>query len=285
MFNFIRKLNNNPVFIKDWIINGRDRKIAGGRGAEISMLTYFFLSIITIAGIAGLINPGIFGPTAQNFWFSLIVFLLGISMTYQVAGISFLSFTREKTAKTYPQLLSTALSPSEILQGKIWAAVYPPMREFTFFYPWFFTAGILNHVKWYYLILVYFSTFVSAIIVAVLGIYCSFVASGTNKAGRKMSLKVRLSIGVFMGLVFLAFVAPKILPNIVVRNVSFLVLMGLALAVIPSNLWFFPFACFPGSKVMANIIMGLPFVFSIYISLGFSSYYVSLRILREVPQV
>ena len=207
MWNRIKQLNQNPVYLREVILAGRNKK-----GNKVSVrftdwILYFFIITgpVSAAFIYSLCDNGINGPLMSLpedlhgvFAFSLLV----QGLFFALRGFDSTSlFTREKENKTYESLVSTALKPEEIVMGKFWFTFSPLAKLLTVFQPLVFIIGIMIKVKLFPVLLCYLFSLVLMALSCILGLYNS-ATSATFKEASKRNTFVFLFLTV---LIFLSF--------------------------------------------------------------------------------
>lgn len=182
MMNLWKKLNENPVYIREKLLFSKEK-------ARKKFVSAFFihLAILILPALSGYLY-GIFdkGLPVDNlkilFSFSMVFSIL----FYLVVGFSSCSlFARERERRTYDDLISTAMSPEEIVLGKFWSSFYPAALEMTTYFPIYLIMGLLLKMSLLPLFLIYVFVLVVIALTSLTGLYFSINAQTADEAGVK----------------------------------------------------------------------------------------------------
>lgn len=184
MMNLWQKLNENPVYIREKILFEREKK----RKKFVSPF-FIHLAILILPALSGYLY-GIFdkGLPVDNlktlFSFSMVFSIL----FYLFVGFGSCSlFAGERERRTYDDLISTAMSPEEIVLGKFWFSFYPAALEMTTYFPIYLIMGLLLKMSLLPLFLIYVFVLVAIALTSLTGLYFSINAQTANEAGVRCS--------------------------------------------------------------------------------------------------
>ncbi len=184
MINLWKKLNENPVYIREKLLFGREK-------ARKKFVSPFFihLAILILPALSGYFY-GIFdkGLPTDNLK-TLFSFSMDFSILfYLLVGFGSCSlFARERERRTYDDLISTAMSPEEIVLGKFWFSFYPAAQEMTTYFPIYLIMGLLLKMSLLPLFLIYVFVLVIIALTSLTGLYFSINARTANEAGVRCS--------------------------------------------------------------------------------------------------
>lgn len=191
MLSKLRSIFSNPIFIKDYNINKRRRK-----GKEIH-ISSFFLLVISLSlpfFLLGLLIrfSGVgwehFCANYSSIGLLVIAILQFIYFAYKSISCSFSLFSIEREHRTLDGLISTLLTPDDIILGKFMVAFFPLFLELTGFLPLLMSLGFLFCLSQLKILLIYFMTLLFIHFFTVLGLYCSLSTLNTQRANSKAVL-------------------------------------------------------------------------------------------------
>ena len=247
MIKFIKQLNNNPVFIKEMMaherVNSRKKfRLPSWVGYfAILLLPLVFTSLMFIGRSRLSIND-------MKSTFMVVIVLQTLYFTYRGASHAWSLIAKERELKTLGNLLSTALSPKEIVLGKFWAAFYPLAKELTLLLPVFVGMGILLGVGIFPLLLVYIINLIYIAFFGMVGLYFSGRSKTVIQARNN---SIRVIAGLIVGTFLLATLITVVVFSIFGGFRSSQQLFGMILF-IPSMILY---ALNPISSVWALIVM------------------------------
>ena len=189
MLDFWRKLNENPVYIREMLFFGRKQR----KNYEVTAygVMYLVLMLVPISSLLifnhfnffSLCNSplkpedfrGIFA--GMLFLQCVCFFLLGLN--------SHNLFTREREAKTFDNLISTVIRSEDTVMGKFWAVFRLPATILTIYLPVIMFIGLMVKISIPGLILFYLFSMVLCALSSMLGLYFSITSHNTKEAGKK----------------------------------------------------------------------------------------------------
>lgn len=177
MMDFWRKLNENPVYLREKLLFGREQ--ARKKFVSPIGLHLVFLILPTLSGCfyrlfeREITMDNLKTVFALSIFFSIIFYLFT-----GFTGCSL--FAREKERRTYNDLISTAMSPEEIVLGKFWFSFYPAAREMTLYLPIYLIMGFLLKMSLLPLFLIYVLVLIIIALTSLAGLYFS-INSKTEK--------------------------------------------------------------------------------------------------------
>jgi hypothetical protein len=234
MLNFISQISKNPLYIKDRIIQERInsrrrfRYLPPGVGYfSILLVPMIIVFLIMYADhhsleIEVLKGSFIFSCYLQIFYFC-----------YRSISNSFSLIVGEKEQRTFDSIISTTLSPREILLGKFWIAFYPLAYELTLLFPLFLLTGLFTGIQFFKLITVYLFTMGLIVFTVITGLWSSARATNSQHAHSWASgIMGGIIVGTFIMSIILSLIGSFPVPyNSVNRDIMFF-----------SPLFFNPFA-------------------------------------------
>ena len=174
--SFIRKLNENPVFVKDRYVEERPVK---RRDAVV-----FFRMFIRFLGIGFIIILFLCNQSNLLSFISSLITGIGTYCFVVVFLRSKDSFTKEKRQKTFDQLTSTMMTPKEIVLGKLWYAIEKPLSIVTMlFIPLLLVSTVISNV-FPGLFCSYIFILSIMMLSSFLGLYISAIAENTYQRKR-----------------------------------------------------------------------------------------------------
>lgn len=168
------KIKLNPIIKKELKIAARSKKMGWELIAYESVLVFIFIGIVSEFRMFPVFND-------RNFYSKLIVPLIEIvqigmtALAIPIMTASSISGERER--QTFDIMLTTCLSPMEIVFGKVFSAVVKVMLYVTAGIPIMALAFVLGKLSWWMLLLFLVVIFVFATFVGSLGVFCSSVSS------------------------------------------------------------------------------------------------------------
>jgi len=182
----VKELLENPIFLKDFKIRKRkeDRKkirIPGYMG-YLAVLTLPLVVIGTIFIVSS-------GTATHDWWrqfsqitMAITIFLQLFYFIFKSISNSFSLFSSEKELRTYGGLISSMLSPADILHGKFMVAFYPLFLEITGFFPLFMGIGLLFKLSIGKIFAIYIINVIVIFFFTLLGLYCSMTSNSSSKS-------------------------------------------------------------------------------------------------------
>jgi hypothetical protein len=153
---------------------------------------------------------------------AITMFLQLFYFVFKSITASFTLFSSEKELRTYGTLLSSLMSPGEILKGKFLVAFYPLFMELTGFFPVFFGLGLLLNLKLYQIFGAYFLNLIVILFFTLLGLYCSLTSNNSAKAhSRSAFIAGFLLVGTLLLDGLISSVAHNFIPFTVFINPGF----------------------------------------------------------------
>lgn len=235
MIGLIRSFNQNPIYIKDQQIKRRlisRKKLA--IPPWIGYITILLLPLIIYALF--IIKDHAFRIEDMRNIFIATCFIQVMYFCYRGVSHSYNLITREKEMRTYGNLISTMMSPREIVKGKFWMSFYPLAKELTIFFPLFFFIGFVLKVSVQSLIMIYLFCLVHIGFLSIVGLFFSarnrdsmsarssaigtlaFMVFGTYLIGTMFTLALgfigRGFTNTGMGIGFILMIIPNIILNI-----------------------------------------------------------------------
>jgi len=195
LLGFLSSFGNNPVYIKE--VN-QEKNISKRKIVRLpDWLGHIF--ILGLPFVMKSVSGGGFLPSSvyDREVFGWAVFPLILYLFYKGVNRSSHLITDEKEKKTIDSLISTYMTPQEIIKGKFWWAFYPLMMEIVLFAPLFIVAGLIFYVNTINLIMIFILNILVAGGGCMLGIYSSATSSDAKAARAKAS-----NIFIFVVLVY-----------------------------------------------------------------------------------
>ncbi|MCD4783253.1 MAG: hypothetical protein K8T10_05395 [Candidatus Eremiobacteraeota bacterium] len=172
MIGLIKSFNQNPIYIKDQQIQ---KRLTSRNKLSIppwlGYLTILLLPLIMYS-LFSIKHPS-FDVKDMRSIFIVTCFLQVIYFCYRGVSHSYNLITHEKEMKTYGNLISTMMSPREIVKGKFWMSFYPLAKELTIFFPLFFFIGFLLKVSIQSLIMIYIFGLIQIGFLSIVGLFFS----------------------------------------------------------------------------------------------------------------
>ena len=211
MLNIIQKLNQNPVYLREVLLDGRRKKKRWQFDASHWIIYLILLaapvsiaSLHFIDGFNYYLQGMRFADLKGFFGFSLVIQLLYCIL---IGLRSFSLFARDKETRIFPQIISTQMTPEEITLGKFWFTFYPKAKMFTIFLPLVLFIGALIKANLFVLLLFYIYSLFFLAFSSMLGLFFSINSKNTGEAQSRMTIGiVLLSIGSFLLMIFLAYI-------------------------------------------------------------------------------
>ncbi|MEQ8222607.1 MAG: hypothetical protein ABRQ37_09925 [Candidatus Eremiobacterota bacterium] len=214
MLNFISQINKNPLYIKDKIIQERinSRRRFRYLPPGICYLCLLLIPMAVTCFIMYMDEQRIdAGVIRGSFIFSCYLQIL--YFCYRAISNSFSLIVREKEQRTFDSIISTTMSPGEILSGKFWIAFYPLAWELTALFPLFFLAGICTGISFFKLITVYLFTMGLTVFTVITGLWSSAKTKNSQQSHSwASSIMGVLIIGTFIMSMVLSCVASIYIP-------------------------------------------------------------------------
>ncbi len=279
MKNLMEKMNNNPVYIKE--IKVRERLNSRQKLKLPSWSGYLAILILPLL-ITILMNSFKQRLSIKDLQsvFMISIFLQVLYYIYRGASHAWGLITGEKEMKTYGNLISTGMSPEEIVQGKFWASFFPLAKELTFLSPVFVIICLLLQIQLFFLIQVYLLTLLFTAFFSMVGIYFS-AREKTSTEARNNTVRtiVVLLVGIYVAGSILTFISAMLFSSIGIHHYSplYMIPMMLLSAISPfTSLW------------AGSILINSPqldnntiLIYSGYIIFTFFIYIVTTRVLYK----
>lgn len=172
MLHYLDKLNNNPIYFKEIKIQGR---INSRRKLRIPSWSGYLAILLLPLALTLMLNTFKQRLSLNDLRsvFMISVFLQVLYYIYRAASHAWGLISGEKEMKTYGNLISTGMSPDEIVKGKFWAAFFPLAKELTLLFPVFTAIGMLLQIPMLFLFLIYFLTVLFTAFFSMVGTYFS----------------------------------------------------------------------------------------------------------------
>ncbi|MDE6714096.1 MAG: ABC transporter permease subunit [Lachnospiraceae bacterium] len=170
------KIVLNPIMKKEFKVTARSMKFAWGLMAYEAVQAYIFIMTVSMLSMQS-------GYDHQNTYDKLINLfpMMGIAQVCMVALVvpvmTASSISGEKERQTFDILLTTCLSPMEIVYGKVFSAVAEVLLYVTASIPVMALAFVLGGLSWWVLFLFLVVIFVFATFVGSVGVFCSSISS------------------------------------------------------------------------------------------------------------
>lgn len=170
------KIVLNPIMKKEFKVTARSMKFAWGLMAYEAVQAYIFIMTVSMLSMQS-------GYDHQNTYNKLINLfpMMGIAQVCMVALVvpvmTASSISGEKERQTFDILLTTCLSPMEIVYGKVFSAVAEVLLYVTASIPVMALAFVLGGLSWWVLFLFLIVIFVFATFVGSVGVFCSSISS------------------------------------------------------------------------------------------------------------
>lgn len=181
MLRFLDNLNNNPIYLKE--IKVRER-LNSRRKFQVPACTGYIAILLFPIAMAIILSLTAQQLTPDNLKsvFMITVFLQVLYFIFRGGSHAWGLISGEKEMKTYENLISTVMSPDEIVQGKFQAVFFPLSKELTLLFPVFAAIGILLQIQLFFLVQVYLQTLFLMALFTMVGIYFSNKEKTTAEA-------------------------------------------------------------------------------------------------------
>jgi len=203
MFEAIRALNQNPIFAKEQQVH---RRIHSQKKFAMPSWTGY-LSILLLPVLLGfLLNLiKVLTPDDIKYFFIGSIVLQVLYYCYRGLSHSWNLIAREREMKSYDSLISTVMSPNEIVKGKFWSSFYPLALEIIALLPVFLLTGLLLRIKVLCLAFTFIFTILFAAFFSMAGLYFSARANNTVQArNNSIRLLAFMSIGTIIASFFIS---------------------------------------------------------------------------------
>lgn len=175
MFEIFRKLNQNPIYIKECQVRERTRKKQ--KPDLVTILIYLLYPVglmIAVLSVVDIDNTTIGSIyLCINSFPYLIIVLLDLCFCFKAVSHSWNSLSSEKEMMTYDNLLSTLLTPGEIIKGKFWSLFVPIAKEVLDFIPLFILLVLTHGIQFTSILLAVPFILIHVAFFTILGIYVS----------------------------------------------------------------------------------------------------------------
>jgi len=291
LFKIFRSIRENPVYLLEKRFH-RDKASTGINYVRIfSLLVYPAILLLPFSIIfiltGGMKNSEFFYEPLPNA-FLVPFYIQTLYFCWRAASHSWSLISKERERRRYDNLVSTLMTPAEIVKGKFMASFLPLAIELTVFMPIF--AGIsffcgINELTTT-ILGVYLFTLLFIAFFTTLGLYFSSRSRNTIKA-RNFTIRalVFMFIGLPILLLIISFVYAQIFPldygiHYLIENI----VCGLVLAANPIvNMWavcdfFVRLPVYRDEFASFNLLFSIPF----YITTGLILYRLTKRNVEEI---
>lgn len=184
----LKQAMKNPVVFKE------TREYPKGRGFKFQLtlntLFYPFMLIAPFIFVCIIYtfydkNLTAFQRDLTSILRGCFIFSTGVQFFYilsSAASGTLHAFTREKEQKTYDSLVSTLMSPADIVYGKLVVGLYPVMKTLLLFSPLFILIGLLSDIPFRGLLIVFVYSLVFCLFCGIFGLFSSAWSATTGKA-------------------------------------------------------------------------------------------------------
>lgn len=169
------KIVLNPIMKKEFKITARSMKFAWGLMAYEAVLAFIFIMTVSMLSMGSGYNNHIFSELIVLFpmmgiaQVSMVVLVIPVMTASSISG--------EKERQTFDIMLTTCLSPMEIVSGKVFSAVVEVMLYVTAGIPIMALAFVRGGLSWWLLFLFLIVIFIFATFLGSIGVFCSSVSS------------------------------------------------------------------------------------------------------------
>lgn len=195
MFEFITKLNQNPIYIKEQYVQKH-------REEKRNYLFYPFLFFIAFYLLPTIITVALrwkYDGEIEGFakcLFSLVIVMIGLYFSYKSASIAMVLICRERENRTFTALLGTMMTSADIFMGNFWIAFTPAARELTYIFPSVLINGYLLKFNLIALSFTYIFILIFIALFAIIGVYCS---SDSNSLWEARDKTTGIMLYLFLG--------------------------------------------------------------------------------------
>ncbi len=169
----IRNWIMNPIMVKDLRVSSRSGKLAAAIFAYELVLAVVFLFVVGIAGSSSLGHVQTYRGMAAMFPVLSAVQLVIIVVILPIMTAS--SISGEKERQTFDILLTTTMTPRQIIFGKMMSSVIRVMIFFVGSIPMMAVSFILGGMSWGYLFIMLLAAFIFSIFSASVGMLASTI--------------------------------------------------------------------------------------------------------------
>lgn len=180
-------LLDNPVFFKETRTLPKNHGLMFQR--LINLIIYPLIYLVPFAVISLTFLPERMWEIYMRDFAGILrgCFLFGTGAQFLFIIISALgntqfSFTREKEQKTYDSLISTTMSPTEILLGKLYAGIYPIVLTLLVYSPAYYLIGLISGFSFWGLATIIGFSIVFSFFCGILGLFSSIISNDSKKA-------------------------------------------------------------------------------------------------------
>ncbi|MCE1248527.1 MAG: hypothetical protein LWY06_17965 [Firmicutes bacterium] len=186
--SFTKEIFNNPIYIKDLYIRKRQESKKKFRiPGYVGYLAVLILPVTVLCSFQCIVNGA--SVFEEYNWqqitgtaVAITVFLQLFYFVFKSITASFTLYSSEREQRTYGTLLSSLMTPEDILKGKFFVAFYPLFMELTGFFPVFFGLGMLLNMKIHQIFGTYILDLIVILFFTLLGLYCSLTSGSSAKA-------------------------------------------------------------------------------------------------------
>jgi hypothetical protein len=215
MLDLIFRIKKNPLYMKDKIIQDRinSRKRFRFLPAWLGYLSIFLIPMIFVACAKFHDHDMI---RVEHFRSCIIFscYLQIIYFSYRALSNSFSLIVREREQRTFDSIITTIISPGDILLGKFWIASSPLLYELTLLFPVFVWAGLLTDIPFFKLLSVYLFTLGIIIFSVISCLWASARGRNTQNAHAWAGgIMGGIIFGTFIVTIFLSIICTILVPK------------------------------------------------------------------------
>ena len=212
MFDILKKLNQNPIYIKECLLRGKKKNRQ--RPELVSILLWMLYPIGFVISISTLYRDSTINlPSSKIHFYSLpyfIVLLIDICFCFKAMSHSWNTLSYEREMKTYDNLISTFLSPGEIITGKFLSVFLPIAGEILTFIPLIILLVLYHGIPFELIILIVSFILIHSAFFIILGIYVSSRLKSTAESKEKGN---RVLINFMAGTIIFAVILSMVTGN------------------------------------------------------------------------
>jgi hypothetical protein len=205
----LNHLMQNPVFFKETKVLPKRKGMMFQKVVNVVVYPLFYVVPFLFVSLTYLSTQSFtqYLHDIKNILQGCFYFSIGAQFFYILGSVmnnTQHAFTREKEQKTYDSLVSTLMTPKEIMMGKMAVGIYPLMLSLGAYAPLFFLMGILGGCTTFGLVSVFVFSFCFAIFCGVVGLFSSVISPEGKRAQSTASTILGILI---LGTGFLDFLA------------------------------------------------------------------------------
>jgi hypothetical protein len=177
----------NPVFFKETKVLPKRKGMMFQKVVNVVVYPLFYIVPFLFVSLTFLSSQSYsqYLHDIKNILQGCFYFSVGAQFFYILGSVlnnTQLAFTREKEQKTYDSLVSTLMTPQEIMMGKMTVGIYPLLLSLGAYSPLFFIMGLLSGCTAYGLISVFVFSLCFALFVGVVGLFASVLSPDGKRA-------------------------------------------------------------------------------------------------------